>query len=431
MIKNWKRPMFVLTVATIMGGNMLVTGLAQTPDVPARKPAPTPPVAAGSAPGNLAKPFAAPEATSVTGGAGRWSSGMAMLPSADPVRKALTDVRSLKQQYQGAESDDDRKTIRESLRQAISEFFEADLKLRRDRVEALAKRVAALSSVLEKRTAAKQDIVNLQLKAFSLDDADSVGGDGPPAGQAVAGYRTGFGSTSQNSELAVAVREFRMAIAGGEPADLKLATENLRKALEDVLEKDLTTRAKEVDAVRAQVANLTQGLEKRTSRKAEIIDVQLQLALLDADSLGFAGEVPGTISSSSSYFPFSGPPAMGSPAVFPTQAGASPGAFGQTVNRASAGVSAFSGVGTAKDAPTQGILLRGTQFISFDRVVSQVICRESRTGKVLWETSLPKQAGKLQERFDVSDGKITVYDEHNTAFSIDLTDGSLSGPRKE
>lgn len=67
----------------------------------------------------------------------------------------------------------------------------------------------------------------------------------------------------------------------------KKATEKLASALDDYFEENMKARGKELDDIRARLAKLEAQLERRRSKKDEIIDLQMKVALNEADGLGF------------------------------------------------------------------------------------------------------------------------------------------------
>jgi hypothetical protein len=83
------------------------------------------------------------------------------------------------------------------------------------------------------------------------------------------------------SEAAHAVRD-----AKDEEARKK-ATERLSSALDEYFEENMKDRGKELDDIRARLAKLEAQLERRRSKKDEIIDLQMKVALNEADGLGF------------------------------------------------------------------------------------------------------------------------------------------------
>ena len=60
------------------------------------------------------------------------------------------------------------------LRQALVDYFNEDMKRREERLEGVRQRIADIQSHLEKRAAAKADIIELQLRAFAYE-ADGLG----------------------------------------------------------------------------------------------------------------------------------------------------------------------------------------------------------------------------------------------------------------
>jgi hypothetical protein len=96
----------------------------------------------------------------------------------------------------------------------------------------------------------------------------------------------------ENSEpLEMKIREAASAVRNADNDDARdKATEQLASALDKYFERDMEARTKEVKEIQARVEKLQIQLDRRREKKEEIIDLQLKVALNEADGLGFYSE---------------------------------------------------------------------------------------------------------------------------------------------
>lgn len=101
-------------------------------------------------------------------------------------------------------------------------------------------------------------------------------------------YNGGEGSTPPPG---VRIREASRAVheAKDEESREKAAKE-LASALDEYFEENMKARGKELDDIRARLAKLEAQLARRREKKGEIIDLQMKVALNEADGLGFYSE---------------------------------------------------------------------------------------------------------------------------------------------
>jgi len=100
-----------------------------------------------------------------------------------------------------------------------------------------------------------------------------------------------FAGREGSPPLQIKIREAASAVRNAEDDDAReKATEELASALDEYFEQDMEARTKEVEEIQARVERLQAQLDRRREKKAEIIDLQLKVALNEADGLGFYSE---------------------------------------------------------------------------------------------------------------------------------------------
>lgn len=115
--------------------------------------------------------------------------------------------------------------------------------------------------------------------------------------------------------LEVQIRESAAKIRDAkDDAERGAASGELAALLDKYFEEDMTARAKELEDVQQRVARLQNQLERRRAKKQEIVDLQMKVALNDADGLGFYSAPKGDV------FTFGAPHVIVKPFPIPTPA---------------------------------------------------------------------------------------------------------------
>ena len=83
-------------------------------------------------------------------------------------------VNELRQQLKAAQSTNEKDHTKNSLREALVEYFDGDMQQRRAELDKLTSRSSVMSAALEKRAAAKEQLIDLQLKSFKYE-AEGLG----------------------------------------------------------------------------------------------------------------------------------------------------------------------------------------------------------------------------------------------------------------
>jgi hypothetical protein len=95
-----------------------------------------------------------------------------------------------------------------------------------------------------------------------------------------------IGSLQQIAESAAEIRDAK------DEAARAAATKELTNLLDQCFELDMQGRAKELENIAARLQQLQQQLDRRRAKKQEIIDLQVKVAVNEADGLGFFGQHP-------------------------------------------------------------------------------------------------------------------------------------------
>lgn len=251
--------------------------------------------------------------------------------------KKLSDVRisqklsKLRTELKNAKSTEQKAQAKKSVRQALVEYFDGDMKQRQAELNRLMSRSDKMSEALKKRAAAKERLVDLQLKSFKYEieglglfskrskssgrasEFDPFGGDGFEPSNAftprnrvpndtfsnfgvanASTSETGLGSrkkSKKTNSLKIAmdsVNKARQKVqsAKSEEDRTKAATE-LRNTLNEYFDKDLKAREQELDTINEGLKKMQAGLKKRADAKDDIVDLQLQIIVNEAEGLGF------------------------------------------------------------------------------------------------------------------------------------------------
>jgi hypothetical protein len=111
-------------------------------------------------------------------------------------------------------------------------------------------------------------------------------------------WKTAFVDASRggNPPLEVKIRQTAERIRDAEDAAARqAATDELTKLLDKYFEEDMKARTEELKDVQQRLANLQAQLERRRAKKQEIVDLQMKVALNEADGLGFYSQPKGAV----------------------------------------------------------------------------------------------------------------------------------------
>ncbi|MDF1742123.1 MAG: hypothetical protein P1V19_00420 [Gimesia sp.] len=257
----------------------------------------------------------------------------------------------LLRQLKNAKTVEQKAQTKKAIQAALVEYFNADMKQRRAELEKLTSRSSGMSAALEKRAAAKEQLVELQLKSFKYE-VEGLGlftkqrAESQWTGRKKLGY---FGAPllpsaphiGQNGLVTVTwslntgplktamshVSEGQKKLQSAKSEeDQKKATTELRKALSEYFDVDMKARQQEIDTINAGLKKMEGGLKKRSDAKDDIVDLQLQIIVNEAEGLGFFREAPlnsddvlrGTgLSSGMGRAGAANPPGIGGPGLRP------------------------------------------------------------------------------------------------------------------
>ncbi|QDU00247.1 hypothetical protein [Gimesia aquarii] len=217
-------------------------------------------------------------------------------------------LQKLRQELKNAKSNEQKEEVEKSVREALLEYFNKDMKHREAELEKLMLRSSKMSAALEKRAAAKEQLVDLQLKSFKYE-MDGLGlftkqgltSQWKSATRAYPTYTIVNSFDSEGLYLEAAkpkVDPLKTAMDTVNTMLQKLrseksdegrtkATSELRKALSNYFDLDLKARQKEIDKINAGLKKMQTGLQKRADAKDNIVDLQLQIIVNEAKGLGF------------------------------------------------------------------------------------------------------------------------------------------------
>ncbi len=228
----------------------------------------------------------------------------------DPRTQALQAVHELRAKLR-SEEDEDREAVKSQLQAALAEYFDRDMEYRQRELGRLRERADETQVKIEQRQAARDELIDLQLKLFQ-QDADGLGLlsgiregisisipalPGSPNSDTLV-VRSGFGRSAYATEADGRASRIQQALRGIQEARRRLAQaeteeeeatalEELRAALGSYFDQDLELRRKELGVVREELKRLQSLLQKRAAAKADIVDLQLQMFINEADGLGF------------------------------------------------------------------------------------------------------------------------------------------------
>ena len=287
--------------------------------------------------------------------AGIGSKSIPLVGAFEPSLRSVTAQRvdDLRRQLKAANSPRLKEQARRLLREALVEYFDGDMKQRRAELDELTSRSSGMSAAVEKRAAAKEQLIDLQMKSFryeaeglglfpSRPSGNGYGGEegmfdnGSPFG--AGGYGESFGQSSGTggsgtmsmmgmgaSSGGMGMGMGGMAAAEVDPVaaamfqvndahrrfrtakseqDRTKATTVLNRALSAYFDRDMNARQQEIDAINAGLKKMLDGLKKRATAKDDIVDLQLQIIANEVEGLGFfrtSESSPGQPAAASSF----------------------------------------------------------------------------------------------------------------------------------
>jgi hypothetical protein len=144
-----------LFLALFAAGVLTVVVSAQAP--------PVPPVAAPPAPGPNPQPF-----VQAFGAANTWHM----------IMQSQSRATELAQQLAKAENEDEKGKIREKLTEVLNQIFDEHMQQQQKEMDELEKQIANLRTLMRKRSAAKNEIVERRIEQM-IDDAKGLGWSTP------------------------------------------------------------------------------------------------------------------------------------------------------------------------------------------------------------------------------------------------------------
>ena len=223
---------------------------------------------------------------------------------------------ALLRQLKNARSVEQKAQTKKAIQAALAEYFNSDMKQRRTELVKLTSRSSGMSAALEKRAVAKEQLVDLQLKSykyeveglglFSKQRAESQWRERQKLGYfgaiqspvhmpsqlhlnqngVLTVTRSGDVGPLKTAMSRVSDGQKKLQSAKSEEDQMK-ATSELRNALSKYFELDMKARQQEIDTINAGLKKMEDGLQKRADAKDDIVDLQLQIIVNEAEGLGF------------------------------------------------------------------------------------------------------------------------------------------------
>lgn len=130
-------------------------------------------------PGYAAPAYPAPQAPNRTGGQLYYADALAEFDNSfkqfhSPVHESAQLVQQAQQGLATAGNEEERERAKASLRKALNLQFDADMEQREKELAGIRERLTEMTRLLEKRSAAKEQIVDLRLQVLA-QDADGLG----------------------------------------------------------------------------------------------------------------------------------------------------------------------------------------------------------------------------------------------------------------
>jgi hypothetical protein len=249
-----------------------------------------------------APPSATPARVSILGGTGIIYTEDAN----DPRTKSRQELSELLNKLKDSK-DENRQEITKQLETKLTEYFDLDMKHRKDELERLTKRADDTEAKLKKREDSRTELIELQLESYK-QDANGLGlfgeqGPGSLSGRII-GWQTSSmmgnyvarsmrrsekDETENPREKAMSqIRDAQKKLAGAKSDEDKTAVlKELETALGTYFDRDLEERQKDLQGVRDELKDFEAKLKTRTDSKAEIVALQLKIFVNEADGLGF------------------------------------------------------------------------------------------------------------------------------------------------
>lgn len=214
-----------------------------------------------------------------------------------PERKSSpeTAVDKLRDKLSGARTESERAEFRRELREIMERYFEGDMKLRRDKFDELKERADASANALARRKISKDELIDLQLKAFEFQSSglglfqnkSSSSVVGPFAVEVILEGNTQRAVVRQaktQSRISSAMKALNEA---KDDDQRKQSVVELRDAMSDYFEEDLKLRQAELQSVNNGLKKMEASLKRRADAKDEIIALQMKIVENEAVGLGF------------------------------------------------------------------------------------------------------------------------------------------------
>jgi len=227
----------------------------------------------------------------------------------DPRKEALDRLNQLRAQLK-ASGPAQRDKMADQIKDALAQYFDADMKRRRAELDRLGGRVQQTDAQLTKRLTSRNELIDLQLRSFMFDakGLDLLDGQTENATRlqnplVIAKFKN-VGSLDRQGQYGYAfsgghsanvlkkemerINAARQKLHAADNADdERVALEELKAALGAYFDSDMEFRRNEVAEIQKQLKQMEGRLNQRTNAKDAIVELHRQMILNEANGLGF------------------------------------------------------------------------------------------------------------------------------------------------
>jgi hypothetical protein len=224
--------------------------------------------------------------------------------SNDPRARSLQGLDALLKKLKESK-EENREQITKDVETALTEYFDLDMKHRKEELDRLTKRADDTDAKLKKREDARKELIDLQLESYE-QDANGLGLFGEQGRNAlsmrIVGWQNGYPLANYMSRSKLRTTETEdprekalneIQKAQGKLKDAKTdedktaALKELETALGTYFDRDMEQRRKDLEEVREELKEMETRLKTRTDSKGEIVALQLKIFVNEANGLGF------------------------------------------------------------------------------------------------------------------------------------------------
>lgn len=206
------------------------------------------------------------------------------------------EIDTLRGRLSKSKTDEEREKVKQELKKKMESYFEDDMSARRNKLAELQSRTNATAAALAKRESSKNELIDLQLKAFEFQSSGlGLFNDEQANSSILSPYvfeivsegnvqRTVVRQSETKSQIAAAMKKLNDA---KNDEQRNQAAGELRVAMSAYFDDDLKLRKAELESVTNGLKKMEASLKKRLDAKDEIIALQIKIVENEAAGLGF------------------------------------------------------------------------------------------------------------------------------------------------